>query len=353
MSKEQELPIYNQQTPSLLSQISKVQYPIILSNVIPAAQYIQLDDVQQAVAEKIVAINANNDRQGFLIEYYKNILIQHSIIFGLFLLGLTQLLEVNSDGLGLWFQAYQLSQKYRFIVSKQTQLFYFQTVLIAFLLIGIAGYQRGNIFSRRVDLWIILVLTILIVLDLIQIVIVRTQKITILMKFTIMESFILNFILGLSNRYLDDGFAISEFIIIYFNQLNQQLLKQTHEVPEELSLIDKIKQLLEKIKQLNNYKILICNQQTFDNYYCIRNWISYSINIKYYYWKWLFDIHLDFRINFNTRCDTRNISCLKSNDQILYFYYSLKQEDSKFAVCLTYLDMAISLRLLLRNLYNN
>ncbi|CAD8121200.1 unnamed protein product [Paramecium sonneborni] len=375
MSTQQELPIYNQQTPQSLSQISQVQYPI-LSNLIPAAQYIQLDDVQQAVAEKaVVAIDVNTDRQEFLIGYYKNILIQHSIIFGLFLLGLTKWfssLVVNhnywrSQFRWTWFVVLSLLivlilglpiiRKYRCIVSKQSQLFYFQTALIAFLLIGIAG----NSNQKRVNIWIILILMILIVHDLLQIVIVRTQKThyyTVLMKFTIMGSLVLNFILGLSNRYLDNGFPISEIIIIYvlyyFNQLNEQLLKQNHELPEELSIFERIKQLTlirnlfnqearqnQIIEQLQDTHCVISKHLAITIGSCVGYLIVLTLSIL------TGNGFLIFILIFGS------ISMLSVILETQVASRSLKQEDSKFAVCLTYLDMASPLRLLLRSLFNN
>lgn len=94
-------------------------------------------------------------------------------------------------------------------------------------MIGIAGNQRGNSNHKTVNIWIILVLVILIGHDLLQIIIVKTQRThyyTALMKFAIMGSLALNFIVGLSNKNLDRAFPISEIIIIYalyyFNQLN-------------------------------------------------------------------------------------------------------------------------------------
>jgi hypothetical protein len=67
------------------------------------------------------------------------------------------------------------------------------------------------------------------------------------MKFAIMGSITLNFIVALFASELDRSFPIAEAIIIYslyyFNQLNEHLLKKTSELPEEASIMDRIRTL--------------------------------------------------------------------------------------------------------------
>ncbi|CAD8210081.1 unnamed protein product [Paramecium pentaurelia] len=373
MQTQQELPLYIQQTPQASSQISNVQYPI-LSNVVPAAQYIQLNDVQQAVAEKCVLNDVNSDRQAFLIEYYKKILIQHSIIFGLFLLGLTKWFSSIVVHHHYWWSQFRwtwyvvlslliaivlglpILRKYRWI----SKLYHIQTILIAFLLIGIAGNQRGNSSHKSFNIWIIIVLVILISHDLLQIVIVRFQKThyyTVLMKFTIMGSLALNFIVGLSNKHLDRAFPISEIIIIYalyyFNQLNVQLLKQSHELPEELSIFERIQKLKlirnlfnqearqnQIIEQLQDTHCVISKHLVIVIGSCFGYIVIFVLSIVTGNGFLIFTLILG------------SISMLSVILETQVASRSLKQEDSHYAVCLTYLDMASPLRLLLRSLFN-
>ncbi|CAD8114416.1 unnamed protein product [Paramecium primaurelia] len=377
MSTQQELPIFNQQTPQPSSQISKVQYPI-LSNVVPAAQYIQLDDVQQAVAEKSVVIEINSDRSAFLIEYYKKILLQHSIILGLFILGLTKWFSSIVVIHHYWWSYFRwtwyvvlglliaialglpILRKYRCIVSQQSKLFHFQTVLIAFLLIGIAGNQRGNSNHKTVNIWIILVLVILIGHDLLQIIIVKTQRThyyTALMKFAIMGSLALNFIVGLSNKNLDRAFPISEIIIIYalyyFNQLNDQLLKQTHELPEELSIVERIQQLT-LIRNLFNQEARQNQiiEQIQDTHCVISKHLVIVIGSSVGYIAVLVLSIVTGNGFLIFTLILGSISMLSVILETQVASRSLKPEDSHYAVCLTYLDMASPLRLLLRSLFN-
>ena len=61
------------------------------------------------------------------------------------------------------------------------------------------------------------------------------------MKFAIMGSIVINFVVALCTSSLDSSFPIAEAIIIYsiyyFNQLNEQLLKSPNELPEDVSIV--------------------------------------------------------------------------------------------------------------------
>ncbi|CAD8169570.1 unnamed protein product [Paramecium octaurelia] len=377
MSTQQELPIYTQQTPQSPSQISQVQYPI-LSNAVPAAQYIQLDDVQQAVSEKPVVNDVKSDRQAFLIEYYKKIFVQHSIILGLFLLGLTEWFSSIVVHHRYWWSSFRwtwyvvlslliaivlglpILRKYRFIVQLQSKLYHIQTVLIALLLIGIAGNQRGNRSHKTVNIWIILVLVILISHSLLQIVIVKFQKThyyTVLMKFTIMGSLGLNFILALSNSHLNSAFPISEIIVIYalyyFNQLNDQLLKQTHELPEELSIFERLRKLA-LIRHLFNQEARQNQviEELQDTHCVISKHLAIVVGSGIGYITVLVLSIVTGNGFLIFTLILGSISMLSVILETQVASRSLLPEDSHYAVCLTYLDMASPLRLLLRSLFN-
>lgn len=64
------------------------------------------------------------------------------------------------------------------------------------------------------------------------------------MKFAIMGSIVLNFVVGLCASSLHSSFPIAEAIIIYslnyFNQLNVHLLKNPSELPEDVSILQRI-----------------------------------------------------------------------------------------------------------------
>ncbi|CAK84276.1 unnamed protein product (macronuclear) [Paramecium tetraurelia] len=376
MSTQQELPIYIQQTPQSPSQISQVQYPI-LSNTVPADQYIQLDDGKQTGSEKTVVNDVNLDRQAFLVEYYIKISVQHSIILGLFLFGLNEWFSSIVVHHGQWWSSFRwtwyvvlslliaiviglpLLRKYRFIVQLQSTLYQIQTILIAFLLIGIAGNQRGNEYHKAVNVWTILVLLILIGHDLLQIVIVKFQKThyyTVIMKFTIIGSLGLNFILALLNTQFNTAFIICGIIIYafyYFNQLNNQLLKQTHELPEELSIFERIRKL--------SFTRHILNQEARQNqvieelqvtHFVINKHLAIVVGSGVGYIIVLVLSIVTGNVFLIFTLILGSISMLSVILETQVASRSLLPEDSHYAVCLTYLDMASPLRLLLRSLFN-
>ncbi|CAD8127750.1 unnamed protein product [Paramecium sonneborni] len=352
--------------------VELAKYPI-LNPVAPPVQYVQMSDAKEAIT--IVKTESETSREVFLVEYYKKILRQHLIILGLFLFGLMEwfaniVVEFSYyDNSFRWtFYVFvvtliimalglPITRSIRGIVKYQNCIFNVQTVLIGMVLIGI-GNKCNNRHSTATIWWIIITLLILIAHSIAQFMLVKhniTHYYTMFMKFAIMGSIILNFIVGLCASQLDSSFPVAEAIIIYsiyyFNQLNEHLLKNPNDLPEDLSIVERI-QIINKIQALFNQEAQ-SNQvieQIKDTHCVINRYLAIVISSVVAYILILILSIITGNALFIVIVVVVSISLLSVLLNTQVASRTLLQEDAAFAVCLTYLDLASPLKNILKGI---
>ncbi|CAD8113658.1 unnamed protein product [Paramecium primaurelia] len=354
------------------NRVELVKYPI-LNPVIPPAQYVQMNDVKEAIT--IVKQEPETSRENFLVEYYKKILRQHLTILGLFLFGLMEWFANIVVDFGYYDNSFRwtfyffvttliiialglpITRSIRAVVQHQNAIFHIQTILIGFVLIGIANQCSGR-HSTATIWWIIITLLILISHSIAQFMLVKhniTHYYTMFMKFAIMGSITLNFIVGLCASSLDSSFPIAEAIIIYsiyyFNQLNEHLLKNPNELPEDVSIVQRI-QIINKIQALFNQEAQ-SNQvieQIKDTHCVINRYIAIVISSSIAYIIILILSIVTGNALFIVIVVVVSVSLLSVVLNTQVASRTLQQEDVVFAVCLTYLDLASPLKNILRGI---
>ncbi|CAK84259.1 unnamed protein product (macronuclear) [Paramecium tetraurelia] len=357
------------------SRVELVQYPI-LNPATPPAQYVQMNDAKEAIP--IAKQEPETSRETFLVEYYKKILRQHLSILGMFTFGLMEWFANIVVDFGYYYNTFRwtfytfvvaliiialglpITRSLRTIVKHQNSIFYLQTILIGFVLIGI-GNENSDTHATAINWWIIITLIILIAHSIAQIVLVKhniTHYYTMFMKFAIMGSITLNFVVGLCASSLDSSFPVAEAIIIYsiyyFNQLNEHLLKNSSELPEDVSIVGRI-QIINKIQALFNQEAQ-SNQvieQIKETHCVVNRYIAIVISSAVAYLLILILSIVTGNALFIVIVVVVSISLLSVVLNTQVASRTLQQEDVTYAVCLTYLDLASPLKNILRGIISN
>ncbi|CAD8169602.1 unnamed protein product [Paramecium octaurelia] len=357
------------------SKVELVKYPI-LNPATPPAQYVQMNDAKEGIT--IAKQEPETSRETFLVEYYKKILRQHLSILGLFTFGQMEWFANIVVDFGYYYNSFRwtfytfvvtliiialglpITRSLRTIVKHQNSIFHLQTILIGFVLIGIGNEFTGG-HSTATIWWIIITLIILIAHSIAQIVLVKrniTHYYTMFMKLAIMGSITINFIVGLCASSLDSSFPVAEAIIIYsiyyFNQLNEQLLKNPSELPEDVSIVERI-QIINKIQALFNQEAQ-SNQviEQIKGTHCVVNrYIAIVISSVVAYILILILSIVTGNALFIVIVVVVSISLLSVVLNTQVASRTLQQEDVAYAVCLTYLDLASPLKNILRGIISN
>ncbi|CAD8114376.1 unnamed protein product [Paramecium primaurelia] len=347
------------------STVELAKYPI-LNSVAPPIQYTQMNDDKKAI--NVSRDDTESSREIFLKEYYKQILRQHLIILGMQLFGLMEWFA----NIIVEFGYYRNSFRWTFYViatsliiialglpiirsiravKHQSTIYYAYTILIGLSLIGI-GNKCSDRHSSAPVWWIIITLLIMIVHSITQFGLVKhnvTHYYTIFMKFAIIGSIILNFIVGLCSSSLDSSFPITEAIIIYsiyyFNQLNQNLLKNPNELPEDVSILQRI-EIINKIYDLffqEDQQNQVIEQ--IKDTHCVVNkqLIKVISSVLTYIVIFILSIKTGNAL-FIVFIIVISVSFLSALLNTQVASRTLQQQDVTFAVCLTYLDLASPLQ---------